>query len=170
MTPALQAQFLAYDCSDEANDPANAPKDQPVIACDPAGTAKYILGPVELDGSSITDATAGMNTQNGQWVVNVVFDEAGAKTFGEVSQRLYAFTKAGQTPQNQFAFVLDGAVISAPSMNGVILDGNRRWARTFGESTATGHQRGAEKITEFLGWSEEIGRLARFFAFDQGLL
>lgn len=44
-----------------------------------------------------------------------------------------------------------------PRHIGVILDGNRRWARTFGESTATGHQRGAEKITEFLGWSEEIG-------------
>ena len=31
-----------------------------------------------FDGSSITDATAGMNTQNGQWVVNVVFDADGA--------------------------------------------------------------------------------------------
>ena len=39
VTPALQAEFLAYDCSNPANDPANAPKDQPVIACDPAGTA-----------------------------------------------------------------------------------------------------------------------------------
>ncbi len=136
VTPALQAEFLAYDCSNPANDPANAPKDQPVIACDPAGTAKYILGPVELDGSSITDATAGMNTQNGQWVVNVVFDEAGAKTFGEVSQRLYAFTKAGQTPQNQFAFVLDGAVISAPSMNGVILDGKPQISGTFTQESS----------------------------------
>jgi short-chain Z-isoprenyl diphosphate synthase len=44
-----------------------------------------------------------------------------------------------------------------PRHIGVILDGNRRWARTFGESTATGHQRGAEKITEFLGWSEDLG-------------
>ncbi|MBN9177227.1 MAG: protein translocase subunit SecD [Microbacterium sp.] len=136
VTPALQAQFLAYDCSNPANDPANAPKDQPVIACDPAGTAKYILGPVELDGSSITDATAGMNTQNGQWVVNVVFDADGAKTFGEVSQRLYAFTQAGQTPQNQFAFVLDGAVISAPSMNGVILDGKPQISGSFTQESS----------------------------------
>ena len=136
VTPALQAQFLAYDCSHEANDPANAPKDQPVIACDPAGTAKYILGPVELDGSSITDATAGMNTQNGQWVVNVVFDADGAKTFGEVSQRLYAFTQAGKSPQNQFAFVLDGAVISAPSMNGVILDGKPQISGSFTQESS----------------------------------
>jgi len=46
---------------------------------------------------------------------------------------------------------------SVPRHVGVILDGNRRWARSFGESTATGHRRGAEKITEFLGWSEDQG-------------
>ncbi|GIG28581.1 isoprenyl transferase [Cellulomonas marina] len=44
-----------------------------------------------------------------------------------------------------------------PCHIGVILDGNRRWARTQGESTATGHQRGADKITELLGWCEDIG-------------
>ncbi|WP_242088997.1 protein translocase subunit SecD, partial [Microbacterium lacticum] len=136
VTPALQARFLAYDCADEANDPGNEPKDQPLIACNPAGTEKYILGPVELDGSSITDATAGMNTQNGQWVVNVVFDADGAKTFGEVSQRLYAYTQAGITPQNQFAFVLDGSVISAPSMNGVILDGKPQISGSFDQDSA----------------------------------
>ena len=77
-----------------------------------------------------------MNTQNGQWVVNVVFDADGAKTFGEVSQRLYAFTQAGKSPQNQFAFVLDGAVISAPSMNGVILDGKPQISGSFTQESS----------------------------------
>ena len=81
-------------------------------------------------------ATAGMNTQNGQWVVNVVFDADGAKTFGEVSQRLYAYTQAGTTPQNRFAFVLDGSVISAPSMNGVILDGKPQISGSFDQDSA----------------------------------
>jgi short-chain Z-isoprenyl diphosphate synthase len=44
-----------------------------------------------------------------------------------------------------------------PRHVGVILDGNRRWARSFGETAATGHRRGADKITEFLGWAEEVG-------------
>ena len=44
-----------------------------------------------------------------------------------------------------------------PRHIGVILDGNRRWARSFGESTAAGHQRGAEKILEFLGWTDDLG-------------
>jgi short-chain Z-isoprenyl diphosphate synthase len=46
---------------------------------------------------------------------------------------------------------------SLPRHVGVILDGNRRWARSFGEPAATGHRRGADKIAEFLGWSEELG-------------
>ncbi len=44
-----------------------------------------------------------------------------------------------------------------PRHVGVILDGNRRWAKSFGETAATGHQRGADKISDFLGWSEELG-------------
>ncbi|MDL9979753.1 protein translocase subunit SecD [Microbacterium sp. ASV49] len=132
ITPELQAQYLAYDCKDKANDPANAPKDQPLITCNPAGTEKFILGPVELDGSSISDATSGVNTQNGQWTVNLKFNADGTKTFGEISQRLYGKT----APLNQFAFVLDGYVLSAPSMNAVILDGNPSISGSFTQQSA----------------------------------
>ncbi len=44
-----------------------------------------------------------------------------------------------------------------PRHIGVILDGNRRWARSLGESTATGHRRGADRIADVLAWSEEVG-------------
>ncbi|MFW7414472.1 isoprenyl transferase [Demequina sp. SO4-18] len=44
-----------------------------------------------------------------------------------------------------------------PCHIGVILDGNRRWARQSGAPTAQGHQRGADKISEVLGWSEDAG-------------
>ncbi|MCI9888051.1 isoprenyl transferase [Micrococcales bacterium 31B] len=42
-----------------------------------------------------------------------------------------------------------------PRHVGVIMDGNRRWARNQGADAAAGHQAGAEKILEFLGWCEE---------------
>lgn len=45
----------------------------------------------------------------------------------------------------------------APEHVGVILDGNRRWARTMGIGTAQGHKRGADKIAEFLTWAEDAG-------------
>lgn len=43
-----------------------------------------------------------------------------------------------------------------PRHIGVILDGNRRWARAAGSGDpATGHRRGADKIAELLHWCEE---------------
>ncbi|WP_194398381.1 protein translocase subunit SecD [Microbacterium atlanticum] len=132
ITPALQAEFLAYDCSDPANDPASAPADEPLITCDADRTVKYILGPVELDGSSIDDATFGLQQQNGLWAVNLQFDGEGTGTFGEISQRLYG----AEPPLNQFAFVLDGYVLSAPSMNGVITDGKPSITGSFTQETA----------------------------------
>jgi short-chain Z-isoprenyl diphosphate synthase len=46
---------------------------------------------------------------------------------------------------------------SVPRHVGVILDGNRRWAKEAGESAATGHRAGADKIADLLTWSEEVG-------------
>jgi len=44
-----------------------------------------------------------------------------------------------------------------PQHVGVILDGNRRWARAMGYADAAeGHRRGAAKIDELLGWCTEL--------------
>ena len=44
-----------------------------------------------------------------------------------------------------------------PQHVGVMLDGNRRWARAVGADTAHGHRAGAANIAPFLGWCEEVG-------------
>jgi short-chain Z-isoprenyl diphosphate synthase len=44
-----------------------------------------------------------------------------------------------------------------PRHIGVILDGNRRWARELGMDTAEGHRRGAAQIDRLLAWSAELG-------------
>jgi short-chain Z-isoprenyl diphosphate synthase len=44
-----------------------------------------------------------------------------------------------------------------PQHVGVMLDGNRRWARATGADAATGHRAGAANISPFLGWCEELG-------------
>jgi short-chain Z-isoprenyl diphosphate synthase len=46
---------------------------------------------------------------------------------------------------------------NVPRHIGVILDGNRRWARQSGAPEADGHRAGADKITELLEWSDGIG-------------
>ncbi len=44
-----------------------------------------------------------------------------------------------------------------PKHVGVMLDGNRRWAKAVGRDTAHGHQAGAANIEPLLGWCDEVG-------------
>lgn len=44
-----------------------------------------------------------------------------------------------------------------PRHVGVLVDGNRRWARAYGTDTAEGHRAGAANVLEFLGWCEQVG-------------
>ncbi len=136
VTERLQQEFLAYDCANPQNDPANAPSDQPLITCDDLGSVKYILGPQELDGTAIDDATSGRDPQSGAWLVQLDLDDDGASVFGEISQRLYQNKLDNLSPRDQFAFVLDGKVISAPQMNGVILDGRPSISGSFDQESA----------------------------------
>lgn len=51
---------------------------------------------------------------------------------------------------------LNGAQL--PRHVGVMVDGNRRWARSIGLGDVNdGHRRGAGKIVDFLGWCDEAG-------------
>jgi short-chain Z-isoprenyl diphosphate synthase len=44
-----------------------------------------------------------------------------------------------------------------PKHVGVMLDGNRRWAKAAGADTAHGYRAGAANIAPLLGWCEEVG-------------
>lgn len=138
ITPALQAQYLAFNCAtDLANVSSSAPADQPLITCDPAGTVKYLLGPVEVSGADIADATSGMVTTStgaatGQWAVNMVFNADGTRAFADTTSRLSALEGA----RNQFAIVLDGKVISAPATQASITDGKPQITGGFTEQSA----------------------------------
>ena len=49
------------------------------------------------------------------------------------------------------------ATAPIPAHIGVILDGNRRWAKSLGAPASQGHRAGAGKISEFLGWANDAG-------------
>jgi short-chain Z-isoprenyl diphosphate synthase len=58
--------------------------------------------------------------------------------------------------ERRLARALEGADV--PRHVGVIMDGNRRWARAIGlEDVAHGHRRGADKIVDLLGWCDDAG-------------
>src|SRR6476469_8409166 len=44
-----------------------------------------------------------------------------------------------------------------PRHVGVMLDGNRRWAKAGGRDSAHGHRAGAANIEPLLDWCEEVG-------------
>ena len=57
--------------------------------------------------------------------------------------------------ERRLAATLPPSVV--PKHVGVILDGNRRWARASGAGAAEGHRAGADRILDFLGWCEDAG-------------
>jgi preprotein translocase subunit SecD len=138
VTEALAAEYTNFTCDSEDAVVTNvAPADQPLVTCDDQNQFKFILGPVEVTGETIDDATSSLVTNSsgvstGQWGVNIDFNNEGTEQFAEVTERLNAL----QGAQNQFAIVLDGRVISAPTTNAVITDGKPQISGSFTQDTA----------------------------------
>ena len=115
-------RFAALDCADSeilsgsTDDPA-----QYLISCEENGSVKYALAPADLVGTDIESATAGLPQQGaGGWQVDLLMTTSGAKKFADSTTKLSAL----ESPNDQFAIVLDGVVISAPSVNEAILGGS----------------------------------------------
>lgn len=139
ITERIQRQFEELDCNSsfrsagQVDDP-----NQPLVTCDEFLIYRYILGPVEVQGLNISDAFAGtVTTQTGAatntWAVNLEFDPTGSAAFGNVTARLFGLP----SPQNQFAITLDGLVITAPSTNAVITNGQAQITGSFDQGSAT---------------------------------
>ncbi|MEX2971383.1 protein translocase subunit SecD [Streptomyces sp. C184] len=137
--PALQKQLNALDCSTKASRAAAGQKaaatkpSDPVVACKDDGTQKYVLGPVGVEGTDVKDAKAVFDSQQGQgWIVQMDFTSEGGKKFADVTGKLA--TKA--QPQNQFAIVLDGAVVSDPRVSERLNGGNATISGGFTQKSA----------------------------------
>ena len=71
-----------------------------------------------------------------QWVVNLTFDGTARKTFADVTRAIANQTSPLTGQQKQFAIVLDGKVISAPTVNGVIPNGQAEISGNFSQTEA----------------------------------
>ncbi|MFF4220145.1 protein translocase subunit SecD [Streptomyces nondiastaticus] len=136
---ALQKKLDALDCTTpegraKANEAAAGAKTTDVIvACKKDGSAKEILGPVSVEGTNVTGASAVFDSQQGRgWLVQLKFDSTGSKKFAEVTGQL----ASKQSPQNQFAIVLDGEVVSDPSVSTSITGGQAEISGGFTQASA----------------------------------
>ena len=133
ITPELQAKFDALDCTKQFREPGQIdPADEPLVTCESDGSAKYILGKVEISGEDISNATNGTTTTStgastNTWAVNLSFNADGTKAFAAVTKRLYSLTD----PRNRFAVTLDGYVITAPTTQAVITNGDAQITGSF---------------------------------------
>lgn len=138
ITPELDAQYQSINCFELDTSGSNvADPEQPLVTCSSDGFSRFILGPVEVGGESIEDASSGLvpgptGVATNEWGVFIDFDAAGTESFRNVTERLITLPGA----QNQFAIVLDGRVISAPRTLAAITDGNPQISGSFTQESA----------------------------------
>jgi preprotein translocase subunit SecD len=138
VTPELYATYLNQTC--DALDAAGANTanpDIPLVICADDQSYKYILGPVEVDGDMVADASANFlassnGVQTNEWGVYLTFNAEGTLAFSAVTARLTTLPGV----QNQFAIVLDGKVISAPRTLAAIPDGKPVISGSFTEESS----------------------------------
>jgi preprotein translocase subunit SecD len=144
ITPEIQQRFAELDCSDpeavrqSLREPGLDDPDATIVTCDEDGVEKFILGPAEVLGTDVDTASAGLqqNSQGvstGGWVVQLDFTGDGKRKFGDITRRLFS----EQGDLNRFAIVLDALVVSAPTTNAVITNGQAEISGNFTQAEAT---------------------------------
>lgn len=135
ISPELNSRFATLDCTNPANlqgTGADVPAET-IVACARSGSAKYILGPAEVLGQQVSEATAGIDQQGASaWFVSLTFDGEGTRAFGAITSRVTSLP----APQNQVAIVLDGLVVSAPSIREAIPTGQAQITGSFSQVEA----------------------------------
>ena len=138
VSKSLQSQYEALNCQTSKKNPGvSADPTKPLVTCSTDLTEKYILAPVEIDGTDISDASSGtVTTSTGastnEWAVNLSFNAAGTGKFSKTTSRLYPLT----SPRNRFAITLDDYVITAPQTNAVITNGSAQITGNFTSTSA----------------------------------
>ncbi|YAL81833.1 protein translocase subunit SecD [Dermacoccaceae bacterium W4C1] len=137
-----QDLLTAYNCTNtEQRELAIAASAKaPTVMCDQDDATKFLLGPVEVDGTMVSDASASpevnsQGIQTGGTQVNLEFNNAGKAAFGTMTRRLLAFGQ--NSDQNRSAIIIDGQVISAPNTNGAITNGQAQISGGFTASSAS---------------------------------
>ena len=134
---ATQSAYEKLVCDGNFKIEGTPAADKPLVTCNRSLNEKYILGPVEVTGTEISDAQAGTEqvgqVSTNKWMVNLTFKSTGAKQFADTTTRLFGLTD----PRNRFAVTLDGIVVTAPTVQGVITGGQAQITGSFSQAEAS---------------------------------
>ncbi|MEU9342278.1 protein translocase subunit SecD [Streptomyces sp. NPDC048278] len=135
----LEAEYTALDCTKAAQRATAGKSAKPTdttVACGQIGGAwyKYVLGPARVDGTDVKKAQAVFDTQGASgWQVQMSFTGGGAKKFADVTAEL---AKNASQPTNEFGIVLDGEVVSSPTVSQSITGGQAEISGSFTQEEA----------------------------------
>lgn len=90
---------------------------------------RYLLGPAEIKGAVVDTATARIDTNTSDWTVDLQLNSIGSPQWDAMAAKYF-----GQ----RIAIVLDGEVVSAPSINARKFDGRATISGAFTASEAKG--------------------------------
>jgi len=150
LTPQIKTLFDKVNCADKGwakqigYSPAtwDNPKNQ-IVACGLSnGTSgvpyKFVLDQAKVLGSQVKSASATPQQSSTFWQVNLNFNGAGAKAFGDLTTQMYNQYGKSASPLDDLAVVLDGQVISFPAINqGPIVGGSAEITGNFSQAEAT---------------------------------
>jgi preprotein translocase subunit SecD len=145
VSPAVQKLFNKLNCADPkwkqqvgyTAEQFDNPKTQ-IVACGPAGF-KFALDKSAVLGTMIRSASATLQPSSVYWQVNLNFNNAGTAAFGALTTQMYdKYGNGGSptSPLDDFAVVLDGNVITYPSVNAVIPGGSADITGSFTQTQA----------------------------------
>jgi preprotein translocase subunit SecD len=94
-------------------------------------SSKYLLSAAPVEGKDLKNAVVGQNQNAIDFLVDLTFKASGASRFAKISEALY------NNSREPFAIVLDGTVLSAPSMNDPNLSTRASITGNFNQQSAT---------------------------------
>jgi preprotein translocase subunit SecD len=115
-----------------AYDNANAQ----IVSCDAAHN-KYVLDKSTVAGTMITSASANPNPNGSDWLVDISFNGAGTKAFGDLTTGMYNKYHQSPAPPDLLGVVLDGEVVSAPYIQTPTVGGQSQISGNFTQNEAT---------------------------------
>jgi preprotein translocase subunit SecD len=106
-----------------------------IVSCDAAHN-KYVLAKSTVAGTMITSASANPNPNGSDWLVDINFNGAGTKAFGDLTTGMYDKYHQSPVAPDLLGVVLDGMVVSAPYIQTPTVGGQSQISGSFTQNQA----------------------------------